>query len=53
MLEPHSSGRDYPESIQFYIDTELGHEALLEPFKGKLVKPFHCSPLMSSPKKDS
>ena len=25
--EPHSSGRDYPESIQLYIDTELGHKA--------------------------
>ena len=51
--EPHSSGREYPESIQFYIDTELGHKALLGPFEGKPVEPFHCSPLMSRHKKDS
>ena len=52
-LEPHSSGKEFPESVNYYIDTELGFQALLGPFEGPPVQPFHASPIMSRPKKDS
>ena len=52
-FEPHASGKEHPESVNYYIKTELGHEALLGPFGGPPVVPFHASPLMSRPKKDS
>ena len=51
--EPHKSGREHPESVQFYIETELKHGALLGPFHGPPVNHFHLNPLMSREKKDS
>ena len=49
----HPSGRDHPISVEHYINTELGHGALLGPFNGLPVNHLHTSPLMSRPKKDS
>ena len=51
--KPHPSGSAHPESVNFYIDTELGHEALLGPFDGSPVNHLHTSPIMTRPKKDS
>ena len=51
--KPHPSGRDHPVSVNHYIKTELGHEALLGPFDGIPIHKLHISPLMSRPKKDS
>ena len=51
--KPHPSGRDHPVSVNHYIKTELGHEALLGPFDNIPINKLHISPLMSRPKKDS
>ena len=37
-FQDHPSRKEHPESIKFYIETELGHEALLGPFNGKPVE---------------
>ena len=47
--DPHPSGREHPESVKFYIQTE----ALLGPFEGRPVNHLHTSPIMTRPKKDS
>ena len=52
-LQNHASALQYEQDIQHYIDTELGHRALLGPFAGPPVAPTHISPLMTKPKKDS
>ena len=52
-LQNHASAVQHGEDIQFYIDTELGHQALLGPFSGPPVAPTHISPLMTRPKKGS
>ena len=52
-LQNHASAIQHGEDIQFYIDTELGHPALLGPFSGPPVAPTHISPLMTRPKKGS
>ena len=52
-VKPHPSGSAHPESVKFYIDTELGHEALLGPFDGMPLTQLHTSPIMTRPKKDS
>ena len=49
----HPSGRDHPKSVDFYIETELSHGALLGPFNGKPITHLHTSPIMSRPKKGS
>ena len=49
----HPSGVRYGADIDFYIDTEIGFEALAGPFEGPPVTYFHASPLMTRPKKDS
>ena len=51
--ENHASATTYPADIQFYIDTERGHGALLGPFRGPPVPHTHISPLMTKPKRDS
>ena len=52
-LKNHASAIQHAQDIQYYIDTELGHRALLGPFYGPPVAPTHVSPLMTRPKKDS
>ena len=52
-LDNHASAVQYSADIDFYIDTEIGHAALLGPFNGPPVAPTHISPLMTKPKKDS
>ena len=52
-LENHASALQHSGDIDFYIDTEVAHEALLRPFNGPPVAPMHVSPLMTRTKKDS
>ena len=49
----HFSAQAYPEHVDYYIETELAHGALLGPFAGPPVVGAHTSPLMSREKKDS
>ena len=49
----HPSADNFPEHVEYYIATELGHEALAGPFSEPPVDGFHASPLMTRPKKDA
>ena len=49
----HPSASSFPAHVQHYIDTELGHGALLGPFSAPAFSTFQCSPLMTAPKKNS
>ena len=49
----HHTANAYPEHVDHYIRTELGHGALLGPFAGPPVINLHTSPLMTREKKDS
>ena len=49
----HFSAEAYPDHIDYYIETELRHAALLGPFAGPPVFPTHINPLMTTEKKDS
>ena len=51
--ENHTSALAHPDDLDYYINTELGHQALAGPFKGPPVVPMHLSPLMTRIKKDS
>ena len=53
MLSNHASALGYPEHIDFYIDTEIGNDALAGPFEATDTSGIHLSPLMTRPKKDS
>ena len=52
-LENHALATRYQQDIDFYIETELAHQAFLGPFNGPPVAPTHVSPLMTRPKKDA
>ena len=49
----HFTAEAYPKDIDYYIQTELRHGALLGPFAVPPVEGAHVSPLMSRPKKGS
>ena len=49
----HHTATAYPEHVDHYIRTELGHGTLLGPFAGPPVINLHTSPLMTREKKDS
>ena len=49
----HPSATQHEADVDHYIHTELGHRALLGPFRGPPTSFFHLSPLMTRPKKDS
>ena len=49
----HASAMRYPEHVNKYITTELGHGALWGPFRMPPPSCVHISALMSRPKKDS
>ena len=49
----HYSAQAYPDHVDHYIATELGHEALLGPFEGPPITSLHTSPLMTREKRDS
>ena len=52
-MHNHASAVQHGQDIQHYVDTELGHGALLGPFDEPPVAPTHISPLMTRPKKGS
>ena len=52
-LQNHASATQFGQDIEHYIETELGHFALLGPFDGPPVVPMHVSPLMTRPKRDA
>ena len=52
-FENHASARSNPSDVTHYIATELGHKALLGPFRGPPTNACHFSPLMTRPKKGS
>ena len=52
-LANHPSASSFDRHIQHYIDTEISHGALLGPYSNPPILPFHSSPLMTAPKKDS
>ena len=43
----------YPQDLDFYISTELGHRALAGPFQELPTPQTHLSPLMTKPKRDA
>ena len=49
----HPSATQFEADIDHYIDTELGHGALLGPFRGPPTLNCHLSPLMTRTKKDA
>ena len=49
----HSSALAHPQHVEFYIQTELGHQALAGPFRAPPFSQTHISPLMTRVKKDS
>ena len=49
----HASAAAFPQDVEHYIATELGHAALLGPFAGPPTNTCHYSPLMTRPKRDS
>ena len=49
----HPSVERFGADIEHYINSELGHGALVGPFRGPPVPNFHTSPLMTEPKKDA
>ena len=49
----HASARRFPDDVDFYVQTELGHGALAGPFDGPPVQGLHISPLMTRPKRGS
>ena len=49
----HPSALNHQEHVDYYIETELGHRALVGPFGGPPFEWTHISPLMTRTKKDS
>lgn len=50
----HPSGYVYKSHVKKFISTELGHDAIIGPFKEQPFEPWtRISPIMSRPKKDS
>ena len=52
-FENHGTAVNFEGDLDYYIQTELGHNALAGPFRGPPVVPMHLSPLMTRTKKDS
>ena len=52
-LTNHGSGVNYNKHIDFYIEKEIGLNAMLGPFSVPPVAPVHISPIMTRPKKGS
>ena len=48
----HKSAIMFPEAVDAYIKTEIGHNALIGPFKSSPFQKLHVSPLMTRPKPD-
>lgn len=52
--ENHASARAHGQHVQYYIETELSHDAIVGPFKTPPFTPWtRLSPLMTRPKRDS
>ena len=51
-FENHGTAVNFEGDLDYYIKTELGHNALAGPFRGPPVVPMHLSPLMTRTKKD-
>lgn len=52
--ENHASARMHDLHVQHYIETELGHNAIVGPFQDDPFQPWtRKSPLMTRPKRDS
>ena len=51
-VKNHHSALQFPEGITKFITKELGHQAILGPFKNPPHPQYHCSPLLSRPKND-
>ena len=49
----HPSAEGYSEHIDFYVETEIRHKALMGPYRDPPIQGLHTSPLMTKPKKDS
>ena len=43
----------FPADVNYYLDKELSHLAMLGPFRQPTFPQYHTSPIMSRPKKDS
>ena len=52
-LVNHPSATNYSADIEHYIAVERANRALAGPFQGPPTSPFHISPLMTKPKRDS
>ena len=50
----HSSGTQFPNDVQKYLDTEIQHGAIMGPYdRPPYGEDTHCSPFMSREKADS
>ena len=46
----HTSAKSFPEDIKAYVDEEISHGAILDPFASRPVDNLHESPMMNTEK---
>ena len=49
----HSTAKQFPASIQEYLQTEIAHRAIMGPYSNPPVGGLHCSPMLTRPKTGS